>query len=534
MRNRTLLVLGITGVLGAVAACVGDQPVNQPPPDSGAPDGSTSDGGGGNDGSTTDGAVEAGPPAATGKTVWVRALPGFDVVGVAVDKSGNTFAAGSFTGSQVDFGAGKKLTSSKGRDLFVVKLDPSGNTLWAQSIGGTGGSLAINDEYASGIAVDPSGDVYVSGHSDSGTITFGNTTTKDAAGFQIAFVAKLGGGDGAARWIAGASCANDGITTRSIGVAAMATGVYLALTFGGGTLKIDGGGTVANNDSSGGGPGDWAVAAFEPTNHALLWANGIGAKGTSDGAAAIGLDASGDPIVGGGISTPNAATAIVDTLSSVNIPRSANAMPAAVFFRLSAQNGKQVWNKLFDSTTNATSVSTVGSVPGGPALFGGSFVSTDFGKGKLTAQGTNDAWFVSMDSTSKATNLSKQIGGSANGQYSYESTLGIAGDVWGELIAVGVHMSTDTKADGKVIAGPPVPNYRAAFIAKYDGSGNVLWAKGIASGNANDAVTATSVAVLGSGDLRVGGTLSGTAALDGTTPVTSQSGGQGFVLGISP
>lgn len=353
MRTRTLPLplLGLACILGTVGACVGDQPVT-PPPDAGAPDGSTNDGSPPPDGSTSDAGVDAGPPTPTGKTVWVRALPGFDVAGVAVDKSGNTFACGSFAGSQVDFGAGKKLTSTKARDLFVVKLDPSGNTLWAQSIGGTGGSLGVNDEYASGIAVDPSGDVYVSGHSDSGTITFGNTTTKDANGFQIAFLAKLGGADGAARWIAGASCANDGITTRSTGVAASATGAYLAITFGGPSLKIDGGGTIANNDVGGGGSGDWAIAAFEPTNHALLWANGIGMKGTSDGASTLALDASGDPVIGGRISTPSASAAILDTLSSVNIPRAANALPAAVFFRLSAQNGKQVWNKVFDSPTN--------------------------------------------------------------------------------------------------------------------------------------------------------------------------------------
>jgi hypothetical protein len=523
------------GLLGLLAACVGDQVTNNPPiNDGGTNDGTTSNDGGAPDGATTDANVDAGPPAAVGKVQWVRALPGADVTGVAVDKDGNTFACGSYVGTQVDFGAGKKLSSTKGRDTFVVKLDPAGNTLWAQSLGGTGGGLNVNDEYATGIAVDPAGDVYVGGWTDSGTMTFGpTTTTKDTNAFALTFMAKLGGSDGAARWIVGMSGTDDGITTRSVGVAASANAAYLLITFGGTKLKIDGGGTLANNDNPASGSGDWAIAAFEPTNHALLWANGIGMKG-SDGAGSIALDGSGDPIIGGSFQTPPAAGSIVDTLGSMNIPRASGAKPTSLFARLSSQNGKQVWTKTFDATSSPMFANAVGAMPTGPVLLGGSFGAADFGKGPVTAQGPSDAWLVQLDQTSKASTVVKQIGGSANSSNAFESTLDLEGDVWGEFVAVGVHLSTDAKADGKPIAGPPTPNYRAAFIAKYDANANVLWAKGIASGSANDSVTATSVAILKSGDLRVGGTLSGTAALDGTTPVTAPAGGQGFVLGISP
>lgn len=518
--------------LSVTAGCVGDGPAT-PTTDAGK-DVVVPPGDGGNEAGTDGGQVDAGPPTAEGKTLWVRALPGADVTGVAVDKNGNTFACGSFVGTQVDFGAGKKLSSTKAHDLFVVKLDPSGNTLWAQSIGGTGGSLLVNDEMAAGIAVDPSGDVYVAGSSDSGTITFGNTTNKLANAFQIGFVAKMGGTDGAPRWIAGMSSVNDGITSRATGVAVSTNAVFLLMTFGGATLVIDGGGQVANKDSAPNGLGDWAVAAFEPTNHALLWANGIGQQTTSDGASAITIDPSGDPIVGGGISSPSAAGSIVDTLGSINIPRAANVQPAALLTRLSAQNGKQVWSQLYDAPVTPVYVNAVGATAGGVALFGGSFTNANFGTGALLAQGTNDAWVLAYDSTSKSAIATKQIGGTANGQFSYEATQGLAGDAWGETIAVGAHMSTDCKADGKPIAGPPTPNYRAAFIAKYSAAGNALWAKGIASGSAADAVNATSVATTKTGELRVGGTLSGTAALDGTNPVTSPNGGQGFVIALSP
>ena len=73
---------------------------------------------------------------------------------VAVDSSGNVYIAGGFE-ETVDFdpGAGTaNLTSSAGdTDGFVLKLDSSGNYLWARSFSGSG---------ISSVAVDSSGNVY--------------------------------------------------------------------------------------------------------------------------------------------------------------------------------------------------------------------------------------------------------------------------------------------------------------------------------------------------------------------------------------
>lgn len=520
-----------TFALLSFAACVGDTPV-APTPDAG-PDGTVTDGGNPDSPPPTDGSVEAGPPAATGKTLWVRTLPGTEVDGVTTDKAGNTYAVGIFYGSQIDFGNGKKLTSSKGADTFVVKLDASGGTVWAASIGGTGGSLGVNDEYATGIAIDPSGDVYVSGKTDSGSITVGNTATMTSQ--MGGFAAKLAGTDGAGQWVVAFSTPGNGLSPGCNGIAASASVVAVGCTFDGSTMVWTGGGPLTNNDNPANFLADFAVVGLDPTTHATKWANGIGSKGTSDGLGTVSTDASGDVLVAGNFAAAGAATTVVDTLGSISIPRPQGPQRDAFFARLSAGNGKQVWAKLFAGTKDTSGFAIGGDPKTSIVTLGGSFAAVDLGKGAVNANGTNDAYLVGFDSTSKSSQYAKVIGGGASGQFSIEVTRGTTVDAWSEAIAVGSHQSTDTTADGKNILGPPANNYGAAFIVKYAPGGTVLWTKGIASGNANDDVTATSVAVVPNGELRVGGKWKGTAALDGTNPVSSSgSTSQAFVLGLSP
>jgi hypothetical protein len=75
---------------------------------------------------------------------------------VAVDGSGNVYVAGEFTGSGADFGS-TILNSAGGMDGFVTKLNASGTFQWAKSWGTSA------DDYAPGVGVDSSGNVYALG-----------------------------------------------------------------------------------------------------------------------------------------------------------------------------------------------------------------------------------------------------------------------------------------------------------------------------------------------------------------------------------
>ncbi|MEN6446019.1 MAG: SBBP repeat-containing protein [Candidatus Cloacimonas sp.] len=110
---------------------------------------------------------------------------------IAVDSNGNSYITGYFNGIAT-FGTAT-LTSSGGDDIFVAKLDSSGNWLWAKKAGGTG-----TDE-GNGIAVDANGNSYVTGYFGGRSATFGNTIlTSSSMFFFDIFIAKL---DSKGNWL---------------------------------------------------------------------------------------------------------------------------------------------------------------------------------------------------------------------------------------------------------------------------------------------------------------------------------------------
>jgi hypothetical protein len=110
--------------------------------------------------------------------------------GIAVDSSGSAYVFGQ-TGSS-DFPAASSTgsydtTFNGGTDLFLAKVSPDGTAVeWATYIGGDG------EEYAFGIAVDSSGNAYITGEADADSfpVTVGSFDTS-YNGADDAFVAKV-------------------------------------------------------------------------------------------------------------------------------------------------------------------------------------------------------------------------------------------------------------------------------------------------------------------------------------------------------
>ncbi len=100
---------------------------------------------------------------------------------VATDASGNVFVSGFYFSPSIIFGT-YTLTNSGNYDLFVVKYDPSGNVIWAKTAGGA------FDDMATCIATNSLGEVYVTGNFTSSTIIFGTYTLTNTGGSDIFIV----------------------------------------------------------------------------------------------------------------------------------------------------------------------------------------------------------------------------------------------------------------------------------------------------------------------------------------------------------
>ncbi len=91
-----------------------------------------------------------------GSTQWARQIgtSGSDFgYGIAVDASGDIYITGSTRG---DLGA----PNQGGRDAFIVKYDGGGTVQWTRQIGTSGSDLGY------GIAVDASGNIYIAGETE--------------------------------------------------------------------------------------------------------------------------------------------------------------------------------------------------------------------------------------------------------------------------------------------------------------------------------------------------------------------------------
>ncbi len=100
-----------------------------------------------------------------GALVWARSMGGSNndgPLGIALDAQGNVYTTGGFCGT-ADFDPGPDTftmtAATTGQtDIFVSKLDPNGNFVWAKGV--VGGTWW---DHGYGIAIDPTGNVVVAG-----------------------------------------------------------------------------------------------------------------------------------------------------------------------------------------------------------------------------------------------------------------------------------------------------------------------------------------------------------------------------------
>lgn len=136
--------------------------------------------------------------ASNGDLVWARSYTGTEesneLRAATIDDAGNIYLTGLYLGdlSFVEEPTADDLLVSEGSyDVFVAKLDESGDHVWSRSFGDTGAQHGHN------LAIDGDGNVIVTGHLQETTDFGGGALT--SAGNDDIFVLKLDS-DGAHVW----------------------------------------------------------------------------------------------------------------------------------------------------------------------------------------------------------------------------------------------------------------------------------------------------------------------------------------------
>jgi len=107
---------------------------------------------------------------------------------VCTDKIGNIYVVASYMLPINTVGTTKlanKDVTGNSSDIFMVKYDPAGNILWAKSYGGD------SADYACAMTITPAGDLYIAGVFKSTSINSGSTTITNTSNEEEAFIARF-------------------------------------------------------------------------------------------------------------------------------------------------------------------------------------------------------------------------------------------------------------------------------------------------------------------------------------------------------
>ena len=119
----------------------------------------------------------------SGNPLWAISPTGnnyAEVFSIVLDSLGRVYVTGAFNGT-LKFGS-DSLYSNGIQDVFIVKFDVNGNTIWTNKAGDFGQCIGY------GIAVNPNSEVYITGTFDS-SITFGSIHLQGNSGSSI-FITK--------------------------------------------------------------------------------------------------------------------------------------------------------------------------------------------------------------------------------------------------------------------------------------------------------------------------------------------------------
>ncbi len=323
-----------------------------------------------------------------GKVLWAVNQGGGDAdaaSSVAIDAAGDVIMTGSFRTSG-SFGTGNNLTSSGIDDIFISKLDPSGNVIWSKKAGGTDQDVAL------AITTDNLNNIYIAGYFKGLLIFPGTSTSLTGAGGTDAFLAKYDS-NGNLVWAKSAGGAGNDFAH---GIALNGGNVAMVGQF-------DLTGNFSGTNLSSAGSSDAFIAEYATSTGNLNWVSKIGGTGAD---------------IGFAITSANNSYVITGQFSNSVSIGSSNFISAGnsdVFVCRYNSSGVPVWATKAGGVSQDAGRGIAMNSLGNKAFVTGSFAETaNFGSTNLSSFGNLDVFVATVDFTTGDFETVYQNGGPAD------------------------------------------------------------------------------------------------------------------------
>ena len=456
---------------------------------------------------------------------WAKSMGrnGYDKgIAITIDASGNIYTTGFFENT-TDFDPGPgifNLTSNGGYDIFIQKLDSSGNFVWAKSMGGS------YYEQGESIDIDSSGNIYTTGYFQD-TVDFDpglSVFNLISNGNSDIFILKL---DSSGNFIWAKSMGGSGtdfarsITTDAIG------NIYTAGNFAQ-TVDFDPGNGIYNLTAWSNTTNAGFIQKLD-NNGNFVWVKSIG----GDGLGYVYNIWSITTDINDNIYTTGKFIGTVDFDPGSGVYNlTCNGGDDVFIYKLDS-NGNFIWAKSFGNSSNSEHVKCINTDLSGNVYTTGFFTNTtDFDPGSgifnLTSNGPSDTFILKLDSNGNFVWAKSFNGINSNSGYSISTDINnniyTTGDFQGTVDfdpGIGVHNITAINAD--------------CFISKLDSNGDFVWARSM--GGTSSICGGSSIITDLSGNIYTTGNFSYTVdfnSASGVSNLSSNGSYDVFVLKLSP
>jgi hypothetical protein len=443
---------------------------------------------------------------------------------IDIDSSGNAYITGLMVSYPFPGISGSSIQSTPGGDYdsFVTKINAAGTAvIYSTYLGGDGGN-----EYSESAAVDASGNIYVTGGTNSSNfpgVTGGSIQSSFGGGWRDGFLTKINAAGNAIVYSTYLGGTDDDLGT-SVAVDSSGNAVVVGFTGSSSFPAVSG----SSLQPTYGGNGDAFVVKVDPTGTAI-YSTYLGGTG-GDGALSVALDSSSNAYIAGGTDT-----SAFPGVSGSSLQSSHAGSGDAFITKLNAAGSAIVWSTYLGGTAGDSALG-IALDSSGNIVVAGSTDSTSFpgvtgSSLQPTHAGSNEQFVTKINSGGTAILWSTFLGGN---DYDFMPWNALALDGSDNVYIGGGTLTTSYPGVNGSSIQPTFGGASDAFVVKINAAGTAIVYATYLGGTGDDSIYA--IAVDASGNLYATGSTDSTTfpGVDGSSLQPAYGGGTGdaFIVKI--